>query len=201
MVRHVRNFLYLWAFKQNQHPLRCTADPTDLDGSPAEFRTLQQLLTLSETEDADTLWFGYGIVPDFLVCCASPPTSRYKLIIYASRLLRDSRAQTYTNFSPQTSSTKQSRGRSRTTSLHGSKPISTYRRVLLRVQKCSMRLIAGLPRSLINLPVQVPHTCPRIALIPLFPGLRRFKQGRNFQQWTGNDSKAFMKVSTMPILN
>ncbi|KAF9787417.1 hypothetical protein BJ322DRAFT_1187539, partial [Thelephora terrestris] len=34
----------------------------------------------------------------------------------------------------------------------------------------------------------------RIALVPLFPGLRRFKQGRNFQQWTGNDSKAFMKV-------
>ena len=34
----------------------------------------------------------------------------------------------------------------------------------------------------------------RIALAPLFPGLRRFKQGRNFKQWTGNDSKALMKV-------
>lgn len=33
-----------------------------------------------------------------------------------------------------------------------------------------------------------------IALAPLFPGLRRFKQGRNFKQWTGNDSKALMKV-------
>lgn len=33
-----------------------------------------------------------------------------------------------------------------------------------------------------------------IALAPPFPGLRRFKQGRNFQQWTGNDSKALMKV-------
>ena len=30
--------------------------------------------------------------------------------------------------------------------------------------------------------------------MPPFPGLRRFKQGRNFQQWTGNDSKALMKV-------
>lgn len=29
---------------------------------------------------------------------------------------------------------------------------------------------------------------------PAFPGLRRFKQGRNFKQWTGNDSKALMKV-------
>ena len=34
----------------------------------------------------------------------------------------------------------------------------------------------------------------RIALVPPYPGLRRFKQGRNFQQWTGNDSKALMKV-------
>ncbi|KAI0682814.1 hypothetical protein C8T65DRAFT_713697 [Cerioporus squamosus] len=34
----------------------------------------------------------------------------------------------------------------------------------------------------------------RIAAVPLFPGLRRFPQGRNFMQWTGNDSKALMKV-------
>ena len=37
-------------------------------------------------------------------------------------------------------------------------------------------------------------TLHSIALAPLFPGLRRFKQGRNFKQWTGNDSKALMKV-------
>ena len=37
-------------------------------------------------------------------------------------------------------------------------------------------------------------TLCRIALAPLFPGLRRFKQGRKFKQWTGNDSKALMKV-------
>lgn len=40
----------------------------------------------------------------------------------------------------------------------------------------------------------ITHCLPRISLVPPFPGLRRFKQGRNFQQWTGNDSKAFMKV-------
>ncbi|KAH9900044.1 hypothetical protein C8Q73DRAFT_743854 [Cubamyces lactineus] len=34
----------------------------------------------------------------------------------------------------------------------------------------------------------------RIAAAPSFPGLRRFPQGRNFKQWTGNDSKALMKV-------
>ncbi|KAI0314779.1 hypothetical protein OF83DRAFT_1063202, partial [Amylostereum chailletii] len=34
----------------------------------------------------------------------------------------------------------------------------------------------------------------RISLAPSFPGLRHFHQGRNFKQWTGDDSKALMKV-------
>ncbi|KAJ6574091.1 hypothetical protein B0H19DRAFT_1341063 [Mycena capillaripes] len=33
----------------------------------------------------------------------------------------------------------------------------------------------------------------RIAATPAFPCLRRFKQGRRFKQWTGDDSKALMK--------
>ncbi|KAJ7027114.1 hypothetical protein C8F04DRAFT_1288082 [Mycena alexandri] len=34
----------------------------------------------------------------------------------------------------------------------------------------------------------------RIAAVPAFPGLRRFPEGRGFKQWTGDDSKALMKV-------
>ena len=34
----------------------------------------------------------------------------------------------------------------------------------------------------------------RIALAPPFPGLCWFKQGRKFNQWTGDDLKALMKV-------
>ncbi|KAJ7822702.1 hypothetical protein B0H13DRAFT_2681657 [Mycena leptocephala] len=34
----------------------------------------------------------------------------------------------------------------------------------------------------------------RIAAVPAFGGLRRFPQGRGFKQWTGDDSKALMKV-------
>lgn len=30
--------------------------------------------------------------------------------------------------------------------------------------------------------------------MPAFPGLRRFYHGRRFKQWTGDDSKALMKV-------
>ncbi|KAF8810183.1 hypothetical protein BYT27DRAFT_7222195 [Phlegmacium glaucopus] len=34
----------------------------------------------------------------------------------------------------------------------------------------------------------------RLAATPAFPELRKFKQGRRFKQWTGDDSKALMKV-------
>lgn len=34
----------------------------------------------------------------------------------------------------------------------------------------------------------------RLSAVPPFPGLRRFPEGRDFQQWTGDDSKALMKV-------
>lgn len=37
----------------------------------------------------------------------------------------------------------------------------------------------------------------RIALAPAFPGLRRFPEGRGFKQWTGDDSKALMKVRSL----
>ncbi|KAJ8494952.1 hypothetical protein ONZ45_g13058 [Pleurotus djamor] len=39
----------------------------------------------------------------------------------------------------------------------------------------------------------------RIAAVPPFPGLRHFPQGRRFKQWTGDDSKALMKVY-LPVL-
>jgi hypothetical protein len=30
--------------------------------------------------------------------------------------------------------------------------------------------------------------------VPMYAGLRRFSEGRDFNQWTGDDSKALMKV-------
>ena len=35
----------------------------------------------------------------------------------------------------------------------------------------------------------------RVSAVPPFSGLRRFPDGRDFKQWTGDDSKALMKVS------
>ncbi|KAJ3568913.1 hypothetical protein NP233_g5391 [Leucocoprinus birnbaumii] len=34
----------------------------------------------------------------------------------------------------------------------------------------------------------------RISVVPHFPGLRNFHEGRGFKQWTGDDSKGLMKV-------
>lgn len=38
------------------------------------------------------------------------------------------------------------------------------------------------------------NDCHRIACVPAFAGLRRFPEGREFKQWTGDDSRALMKV-------
>ena len=45
-------------------------------------------------------------------------------------------------------------------------------------------------------PAHTIHPIISIALVPSFPGLRHFPQGCGFKQWTGDDLKALMKVST-----
>lgn len=39
------------------------------------------------------------------------------------------------------------------------------------------------------------ETFDRISAVPVFPGIRRFTEGRNYERWTGDDTKALMKVS------
>ena len=39
-----------------------------------------------------------------------------------------------------------------------------------------------------------------IAAVPSFPGLHRFPEGRGFKQWTGDDSKALMKVRSNMLI-
>ncbi|KAF9552778.1 hypothetical protein CPC08DRAFT_768043 [Agrocybe pediades] len=40
----------------------------------------------------------------------------------------------------------------------------------------------------------------RISAVPPYAGLRRFSEGRDFEQWTGDDSKALMKVYIAAIV-
>jgi hypothetical protein len=39
-----------------------------------------------------------------------------------------------------------------------------------------------------------------ITLAPVFAGLQQFPEGRGFKQWTGDDSKALMKVCTIILI-
>ena len=39
-----------------------------------------------------------------------------------------------------------------------------------------------------------------IAVAPPYPGLRRFPTGHRFKQWTGDDSKALMKVQSISYM-
>ncbi|THH14336.1 hypothetical protein EUX98_g9625 [Antrodiella citrinella] len=47
----------------------------------------------------------------------------------------------------------------------------------------------------------VSGTSEPIAAAPAFPGLRRFPEGRNFEQWTGNNSKALMKIEAGLVID
>ena len=57
-----------------------------------------------------------------------------------------------------------------------------------------MKLIYGRYMSTLILD-KILTVVARISLTPTFSGLRNFPQGRNFAQWTGDDSKGLMKVS------
>jgi hypothetical protein len=49
-------------------------------------------------------------------------------------------------------------------------------------------------RLVLTSPIEPSWYYHRIAIVPAFVNLRRFPQGRDFKQWTGDDSKALMKV-------
>ncbi|KAF8262141.1 hypothetical protein EI94DRAFT_1773267 [Lactarius quietus] len=53
-----------------------------------------------------------------------------------------------------------------------------------------LKLMHGAKRSL-EMIEDIDH---RVAAVPPFPGLRRFGDGRDFKQWTGDNLKALMKV-------
>ena len=46
---------------------RCDANPTNLDDPNASLRTREQTAALLESEDPETLWYDYGIIPGIKV--------------------------------------------------------------------------------------------------------------------------------------
>jgi hypothetical protein len=108
-------------------------------------------------------------------------------------------ALTFTNSSPRTSCTKSSKAPSRTTLSSGSSNTYTSSSARRRAKKSWTTLTGGARLSRFASIVAC-LTCRRIAAVPGYPGLRRFKTGRGFKQWTGDDSKALMKARYQPPL-
>ena len=112
--------------------------------------------------------------------------------MHHSRLQTISPVPTSTNWSRQIYCINSSREPSKITLSPGwvnisSKPMAKHKQI-----RFSMILIKG--KTYPNLFNPVLIYVLRIAAAPPFSGLRRFPQGRGFKQWTGDDSKALMKV-------
>lgn len=58
---------------------RCDAKPNDLDNPDANLRTREQTTALLDSEDPESLWYDYGIIPDLLVCCHG--TSKFNVFL------------------------------------------------------------------------------------------------------------------------
>lgn len=96
---------------------------------------------------------------------------------------------------PPTFSINSSKECSKTISWHGFWSISRpLRRVSMKQTASLMTLIAGMCAAFVVSVVHSKFVKASLAAAPAFPGLCLFPQGRNFKQWTGNNSKALMKV-------
>ena len=95
---------------------------------------------------------------------------------------------------PQTSFISSSRAPSRTTWSPGSRN-TCYRSMAVQTQIGFLMIsTTGILFFFLSICFSMTTFLHRIAAAPPFSELRRFPQGRGFKQWTGDDSKALMKV-------
>ncbi|KAJ7841974.1 hypothetical protein B0H13DRAFT_2239403 [Mycena leptocephala] len=144
---------------------RCTASNKDLDG-PSGRRSQAHTEALFEAFDHKTLWDDY-VIPDVLVLA--------KLIFIAPFTWTFPRADIHELLSPDLLH-QVIKG---TFKDHLVTWVSEYLETVHDKSE-DKKIMADIDR--------------RIAAAPPFPGLRRFPEGRGFKQWTGDDSKALMKV-------
>ena len=171
-------FIYYPTPELSAHQTRCDAKPDDLDNPSANPQTWEQMAALLKDEDPETLWFKHGIIPDFLVCHPGVNNLTHSDIgIPQPFMIRFPHANVHELLSCNL--------------LHQAIKV-IFKDHLVQWVKDYLKNVYGPARG----EAILDEIDRWIALTPLFPGLRRFKQGQNFKQWTGNDSKAFMKVTT-----
>jgi len=160
---------------------------------------------LIEVGTLGELWDEFGIVGDLIVSLwFFDPLPSWLIFVNKSLSQTTFHELTFVNSLPPTSCIKSLKVPSRTISSIGLSNISCLLMGNVRRSALWMTLTTGMyyihyysQLSQLKLYKSTPSLIPshRIAAVASFSGLRRFPQGRGFKQWTGDDSKALMKVS------
>ena len=176
---------------------RCTSKTSDLDGEGGHrTHALTDLLVSSPEIGTADLWDSYGIDDDVVVRTSISFWLLSNSFYILSHLPTIFHTLTSMKVCRRTCCIKLSRAHSRSTWLLGYATILWCHTVSFVPMTSSMTLIGGWYTFKVN-NVDT-NMIPRlIAMTPPFPGLWRFKHGWWFKQWTGDDSKALMKVSTI----
>ncbi|KAJ6468111.1 hypothetical protein C8R47DRAFT_1302846 [Mycena vitilis] len=166
--------VWLSSVVQNWCP-KCDAKPHHLDTAGARRRNHEKTDFLITCFDPGILWSDFGIRADVVVSEA---------ILCLLRIADRIRVAVYSWLSP--------RGHPRTPhpDLLHQVIKGTFKDHLVEWVNQYLHGQYGEARAL-EIIADIDH---RIAAVPSFPGLRRFPDGRDFSQWTGDDSKALMKV-------
>ena len=176
----------------------CTSKDLTVTGGRRSRRHTETLV--SELE-LGVLWDEYGLVGDLVVCHLVGPFKLFHLIVMLhSRLQMIFHVRIYTNWSRRIYSISSSKEPLKITSSHGCANTLLIHMDRHGQTKFLMILINGMTNPNVLNPVLIIVCVVRIAAAPPFSGLRRFPQGRGFKQWTGDDSKALMKVRSWLLL-
>lgn len=176
----------------------CIAEAKNLDGNLDDIlvqRTHEHTedIRLASDGDLKKMWDGYGMIGDVIV----RPTSRLLHSHFAHRPAW----QPFTTYFPRANIHELLSPDVLHQLVKGSfkDHLVTWVVEYLEAQENGKELVAELDRRCVECLCRcfsslLRHTMYSIAAAPHFPGLRRFNEGRGFKQWTGNDSKALMKV-------
>nr|VWO96384.1 Uncharacterized protein [Ganoderma boninense] len=145
----------------------CTAEPDDLDTGQASRRSHEHTAALLDAHDLKELWEDYGIVGDL--------TLTWKMYPHQPFTAYFPRADIHELLSPDLLH-QVIKG---TFKDHLVTWVEEYL-ILVHGKAGAAAILADIDR--------------RIAAAPPFPGPSSFPEGRGFKQWTGDDSKALMKI-------
>ncbi|KAH9849164.1 hypothetical protein C2E23DRAFT_737876 [Lenzites betulinus] len=158
---------------------KCTSHRTALDQGDLPWRCHAHTQALLQALDLKVLWDEYGIVGDLVVSLCSSQR------LLPSVLILTSMYKPFTTGFPRAD-------------IHNMLSPDLLHQIIKGTFKDHLVTWIGqyleLKHGEVRAAAILADIDRRIAVVPSFPGLRRFPEGRGFKQWTGDDSKALMKV-------